>query len=323
ERAVGVRGEQRRRGEQPYHLAEGEGHDGQVVAAQPQRREADDEAERRRQQAAQHQRDDEAHAQGLGRGQEAEAQGLHPALDGEAQREVGERVARRELQVLARCLGEHKQARDVAADQHEAVVAQRKDARDAVYQVQADGRDAPDREQGEDLAQLHAAVRAHEVEHDQQRRRRGGVQQAAEGHAAPARGEGVLRHTFSERSSPTIPDGLSRRIRIIAANANVSLYSVMPVNEPTRGNSAVRKFSRKPRSTPPITAPGRLPMPPITAAANALMPGSTPKTAGWLMLPKLMPHITAEAAASIEPSRNVEEMTLSTSTPIIRAVSAS
>src|SRR5690606_13111127 len=192
-----------------------------------------------------------------------------------------------------------------------------------VDEVEAHGGDAPDREQGEDLPQLHAAVRADEVERHQQCRRGGDVEQAPEHQAASAGGVGRLRHTFSERSSPTIPEGRNSRIRIIARNANVSLYSVMPVKEPTRGKSAVRKFSRKPRSSPPITAPGRLPMPPITAAANALMPGSTPNIAGWLMLPKLMPHITAAAAARIEPRRKVDEMTLSTSTPIMRAVSAS
>ena len=64
-------------------------------------------------------------------------------------------------------------------------------------------------------------------------------------------------------------------------------------------------------------------MPPMTAAANALMPGRMPKMAGWLMLPKVMPHMTAAAAASMEPSRNVVAMTRSTFTPIMRAVSAS
>src|SRR5690606_32741410 len=78
-------------------------------------------------------------------------------------------------------------------------------------------------------------------------------------------------HTFSDRSSPTMPLGRMRRIRIMARKAKVSLYSVMPANDGVRGKSAVRKFSRKPRSTPPTTAPGRLPMPPMTAAANALM----------------------------------------------------
>src|SRR5690606_17370299 len=138
-------------------------------------------------------------------------------------------------------------------------------------------------------------------------------------------GAGATRdaHTFSERSSPTMPLGRTSRIRIMARNAKVSLYSVMPGNSAVRGNRAVRKFSRKPSSTPPTTAPGRLPMPPMTAAANALMPGKMPKMAGWLMLPKVMPHITAAAAASMEPSRKVVAMTRSTFTPIMRAVSAS
>src|SRR5690606_38899374 len=200
--------------------------------------------------------------------------------------------------------------------EHESVMAEREYAGDAVDQVQADGRDAPDPEEGEHLDQLRAARVVHQEQHQDQHADGGGVEDPT----------GELRswhQTFSDRSSPTMPLGRSRRMRIIARKAKVSLYSVMPGKLPVRGKRAVRKFSRKPSRTPPITAPGRLPMPPITAAANALMPGSMPNIAGWLMLPKLMPHITPAAAASIEPRRNVEAMSLSTSTPIMRAVSAS
>ncbi|MDZ7706663.1 MAG: hypothetical protein U5J97_01985 [Trueperaceae bacterium] len=65
-------------------------------------------------------------------------------------------------------------------------------------------------------------------------------------------------------------------------------------------------------------------MPPMTAAANALMPGSRiPITAGWFKVPKLMPQSTPPAAASMEPSRNVVAITRFTFTPIICATSAS
>src|SRR5690625_138268 len=81
---------------------------------------------------------------------------------------------------------------------------------------------------------------------------------------------GVAAHTFSERSSPIKPLGRTSRIRIMAINAKESLYSVMPANTSVRGNNAVKKFSKNPSNNPPSTAPGSEPMPPITAAENAL-----------------------------------------------------
>src|SRR5690606_10411823 len=173
-------------------------------------------------------------------------------------------------QVVPGGRGQHQQAGDVTAQQHEAVVTEREDAGDAVDEVEADGGDAPDGEQRDHLLQLGAGAAVHQPQREDRQHERAGGQQPVAGHQP-------RHHTFSDRSSPTMPLGRKSRMMMSTAKANVSLYSVMPGKSAVRGNSAVRKFSRNPSRTPPTTAPGRLPMPPMTAAANALMPGRIPK----------------------------------------------
>src|SRR6056297_393125 len=318
QRTVRERLEQAGRGRQTDDLAEAEGDDRQVVSLEAQAGNPDDQAERHRHQTTEEQRDQEPDPQRLGSGEDVQPQGVEPSFDGESQRE------RRHLRPcagrdpLTGVLRQDQQGGDVPADEHEAVVSEGQDAGRAVDQVEADRGDAPDREQRERIVQLRTAGSAH------QRQRDGHDRADAQGEQQVAQTLRAVAHqTFSERSSPTMPLGRINSTTMSSAKANVSLYSVIPGKSPDLGKSAVTKFSRNPSKSPPSTAPGRLPMPPITAAANALMPGRIPITAGWLRLPKLRPQSTPPAAASIEPRRKVVAMTRLTFTPIICATSAS
>ena len=71
---------------------------------------------------------------------------------------------------------------------------------------------------------------------------------------------------------------------------------------------------------PPAIAPGMLPMPPTTAATNALSPGMMPISGSIFGFDS--PTSTPAAPASIEPSTKVSEITRLTSMPIKLAASA-
>ncbi len=79
--------------------------------------------------------------------------------------------------------------------------------------------------------------------------------------------------------------------------------------------------STSPRKKPPNIAPGMLPIPPSTAAVNALRPGINPLRQLNDRLWK--PSMTPAAPASIAPMAKVTTITWSTSTPMSEAVSLS
>ena len=74
-----------------------------------------------------------------------------------------------------------------------------------------------------------------------------------------------------------------------------------------------------PMSNPPTTAPGTLPIPPNTAAMNALRPGMIP-ISGSIFGYESAKRMPA-TAASAEPITKVMEMMRSTGMPISAAVS--
>src|SRR3989304_8777363 len=78
----------------------------------------------------------------------------------------------------------------------------------------------------------------------------------------------IVHYTFSGIRSPSRPVGLKIRIRISTIKANASLYSLDIYAAP--------RLSSMPRRNPPNTAPWMLPIPPSTAAVNALIPATYP-----------------------------------------------
>ena len=68
---------------------------------------------------------------------------------------------------------------------------------------------------------------------------------------------------------PSKPAGRTRRIIINMANSIASVYGAIAGIE-------LEKLSIIPSSIPPSIAPGTEPIPPITAAVNALIPGFEP-----------------------------------------------
>src|SRR5690606_27496650 len=97
-------------------------------------------------------------------------------------------------------------------------------------------------------------------------------QQAAEDHhhhrGNDRRFQIAQHQTFSTSGRPRMPLGRNSSTRISTLKATPSLYSALK-------QPAVRA-SATPRSSPPSTAPGMLPMPPSTAAVNALSPAMKP-----------------------------------------------
>ena len=100
---------------------------------------------------------------------------------------------------------------------------------------------------------------------------------------------------------------------ISSAKEMTSLKSASP--------KALARLSTTPMSSAPTTAPGTEPMPPTTAAMNALMPGVEP--AIWLMPVFLAKYSSAPTAARNEPMMNVMEITRLIFTPMSCAVSKS
>jgi hypothetical protein len=79
--------------------------------------------------------------------------------------------------------------------------------------------------------------------------------------------------------------------------------------------------STTPRISPPTAAPVTLPMPPRTAAVNALMPGTKPMLY-WTM-PNTRANITPATPARIPPTAKVVTITRLTLIPIRLAISLS
>ena len=59
-------------------------------------------------------------------------------------------------------------------------------------------------------------------------------------------------------------------------NAKISLYSAPNAPPDSKDMYEAAKLSSSPSTTPPSMAPGMFPIPPSTAAVNALMPGMNP-----------------------------------------------
>src|SRR5439155_18582794 len=77
-------------------------------------------------------------------------------------------------------------------------------------------------------------------------------------------------HARSRTISPRSPLGRKIRIRIRMENATMSLYSAPKAPPVSSDRYEAANASSSPRTRPPIIAPGMLPMPPSTAAVNAL-----------------------------------------------------
>ena len=78
----------------------------------------------------------------------------------------------------------------------------------------------------------------------------------------------MVTYTLSVLIFPNKPAGLTRRTIINTLNtiASAKLVEIY----------ALDKLSITPNKIPPNMAPGTLPIPPSTAATNALIPGSDP-----------------------------------------------
>src|SRR5206468_450094 len=85
-----------------------------------------------------------------------------------------------------------------------------------------------------------------------------------------------LDHARSRTTSPRRPLGRKIRIRISSEKARMSLYSAPNAPPVSSERYDAANASRSPRTRPPTIAPGMLPMPPSTAAVNALSPGMKP-----------------------------------------------
>src|ERR1035437_634490 len=129
-------------------------------------------------------------------------------------------------------------------------------------------------------------------------------------------GWGKVDHARSTAFSPNRPCGRNTRTRMSRTKAQTS-FQGLPPNWP--GMYWVAIASTMPRSRPPTTAPATLPMPPRTAATNALRPARKPIRK--LMLWFCRPWATPATAARTAPSANATTMIRSTLMPIRRAVS--
>src|ERR1051325_952007 len=294
------------------HRPEAKGDNGQVVAAQPQRRQPDDVPRDRGERAARQQRRDQQRA--LRR---------WIAVDELAEVEVGEEgrevaadghqsgVAERELPGVAVDDVQRHRQRDVDADQDDdpgvvgdAGKAQRGQAPGGGEEESHEDREV-DGVADEPGKAFHGAALANAECRMQNAESRGWREQFCILHSA------FCIQTFSASYLPKSPLGRNSRMtmRITKAMASRKFENWLP---PT-------KASTMPIVSPPTTAPGTLPMPPRTAAMNALSPGMIPISGSIFGYerPKRMPA----TAASAEPMTNVVEMTRSTGMPISDAIS--
>src|SRR5690606_7968123 len=107
-------------------------------------------------------------------------------------------------------------------------------------------------------------------------------------------------HTFSTSGRPRMPVGRNSSTSTSRLKATTSLYWSPKMSAP--------KASATPSTRPPSMAPGMLPMPPSTAAVNALMPARKPMCG--LITPYCMPSSTAATAARVAPMTKVRAMML-------------
>src|SRR5439155_1613573 len=88
--------------------------------------------------------------------------------------------------------------------------------------------------------------------------------------------EDRVGHARPLTTSPRSPLGRKIRIRIRIEKAKMSLYSAPNAPAVRSDRYEAAKASSRPSTRPPSIAPGMLPMPPSTAAVNALSPGMKP-----------------------------------------------
>jgi hypothetical protein len=236
-------------------LAERQGDDGEVVATQPQHREAEDDAPQRRQQAGDRQRGPETQVEGGGQQRvrvgadrverdvaEVEQAG-QPDHDGQAPAEhhVGEhqdagieRVATAVQRQGQRQDQEHRPHQLAGAGQALGQQARRGRAGRAP-QPPGQHQDAPGEYRAHHRGQhprpgfqLQAGVGRHQMQPDQRdeqakrhQRRQYGVAQDAGG------GEGLAAHTFSMSARPSRPEGMKISTITSTENAATFLYSTL------------------------------------------------------------------------------------------------
>src|SRR5690554_6689461 len=124
-----------------------------------------------------------------------------------------------------------------------------------------------------------------------------------------SRDKGILDiadlYTFSTSGLPRSPVGRNSRMSTSRLNATISLYC--------EEIYAAANVSARPSSTPPSMAPGILPIPPSTAAVNALIPAKKPMKG--LSFPMARAISTPPTAASMAPIMKVKDMILLVSMP--------
>src|SRR6266550_1984079 len=229
-------------------LAETEGDDREVVPSQPQRWRAQDDPEDRCDARADEHREEEVHLVAL----------RHP----------GDRTLRR---------GE--EGHRIRADGEEGGVAQVEQACEADDDVQAEREDDKERDRDGLRLPTQAEEPIDDREGERQRDPSDGDPDSPRARAARRRvppPERRALHARSPRAWPSRPVGL--KTRMITRREKTPTFSHWPPKYVTV--SALRRPSTK----PPRAAPLTLPMPPRTAAVNALSPASKPsvKTVLWL-----------------------------------------
>src|SRR5581483_3471059 len=133
-------------------------------------------------------------------------------------------------------------------------------------------------------------------------------------HPGLADGRTQFAHAALPSRSPRMPVGRNSRTSTRTTKLMTSVHCA-----PMKLRLAPRT-SASPSSRPPIMAPRMLPIPPSTAAANALTPGVNPIRSPT---PKAVPNMNPAAPASAPPITKVREIVLSMSIPIRAAVGAS
>src|SRR5690606_1361687 len=313
--------------QQTNDLAEAQGNDGEVVAAQTQDREAQKETEQAGHGAGQWQRFPETPArpvvkQRIGirthgiEADEAEIQEAckaHHDIQSQAQHDVDEHEGGNIDFGTAGKEGPDQRDGDQQEDhgaprgviQHRHGELALATAHDTIEGRPHEGlEDENDRHADQHHVPFGLEVRLLATAHDLQPER------GRDDHAGhDGRDHGILdvteHYTFSTSGLPSSPVGRNSRMSTRRLNATVSLYC--------EEMYAAAKVSARPSSTPPNMAPGMLPIPPSTAAVNALMPARKPMKG--LSLPMASAMSTPPTAASMAPTTKVKEMILLVSMP--------
>src|SRR4030095_14177971 len=259
-------------GEHADDLAEAQGDDREVVAVQPEHWQAEqNSAEGRGAQSYEEERVEPPPGQ-----REAAAEndvGVRGAEDGPGVRAHREEGHVAEVQEAGQpdddVEAERQHHEDTDLGRHLEVVAVEV-ADDRHQDQERDHEEAPAQELGDPRA-VDEHQRALEKEEYEHRARERGDSERRSRHQGDA--EQRLGHARSRTTSPSRPLGRKMRIRISIENAKMSLYSAPTAPPVSSERYDAANASRSPSTRPPTIAPGMLPMPPSTAAVNALRPG--------------------------------------------------